>query len=131
MIQKIIAKVTADRQFLNPGEGLGVVSTPERREGRKRSPHRENTALSWPTVAPLPGVAANPIDQFSQSDPWRGYASQRSQVVHSGMPPKLERDRETLDAFFADIDGVSLPPIPIRAPVLPNDSASVLQALLE
>ena len=47
------------------------------------------------------------------------------------MSPKLERDRKNLDAFLADIDGVSLPPIPIPAPVLPNDSASVLQALLE
>ena len=47
------------------------------------------------------------------------------------MSPKLERDLETLDAFLADIDGVSLPPIPIPTPALPNDSASVLQALLE
>ena len=49
--------------------GIEAVSTPERREGRKRSPHRGNTAVSWPTVAPFPGVAANPIDPLSQSDP--------------------------------------------------------------
>ena len=110
---------------------IEAVSTLERREGRKRSPHRGNTALSWPTVASFPGVAANPIDPFSQSDPWRGYASQRSQAVHSRMSTKLERDRETLDAFLADIEGVSLPPIPIPVPVVPDDSASVSRALLE
>ena len=47
------------------------------------------------------------------------------------MSPNLQRDHETLGAFLADIDGGSLPPIPIPAPVIPNDSASVLQARLE
>ena len=68
---------------------------------------------------------------MTQSDPWRGWASQRSHNVHSGMSPKLERQRETLDSFLADIGGASLPPIPIPTPVSPNDSASGFQALLE
>ena len=86
--------------------------------------------MTWPAVATFPGGDANTSDPLTQSDPWRGWASQRSHIVHSGMSPKLERERETLDSFLADIGGASLPPIPIPTPVSPNDSASILQVVL-
>ena len=73
--------------------GVGAVSTPERRDGRKRRPHRGNSVVTWPAVAPFPGGDANTSDPLTQSDPWRGWASQRSHIVHSGMSPKLERER--------------------------------------
>ena len=121
----------SDPRSVLPVVGVGAISTPERREGRNRNPHRGNAVMNWPAVVPFPSADGRVHDPFTHSDPWKGYASQRSHAVHSGMSPKLERERESLDAFLADIDSTSLPPIPIPTPAVANDSNSVLQALLE
>ena len=44
-------------------------STPERRDGRKRSPYRGDT-VAWPTVAPLPSY-----DRMEDSEPLPGATS--------------------------------------------------------
>ena len=53
-------------------------------------------------------------------------ASEATLSIQGGMSPKLDRERESLDAFLADIDGTSLPPIPITTPAVANDNNSVL-----
>ena len=115
----------SDPRSVLPVVGVGAISTPERREGRNRSPHRGNAVMNWPAVVPFPSADGRVHDPFTHSDPWKGYASQRSHAVHSGMSPKLERERESFDAFLADIDGTSLLPIPIPTPAVANDSNSV------
>ena len=58
-----------------PTSGTAPASTPERREGRKRSPHRGSTVVPWPKVGPLP--AYDPIEEDASirgpdtlPDPW-------------------------------------------------------------
>ena len=46
-----------------------IPSTPERRDGRKRSPYRGDT-VAWPTVAPLPSY-----DRMEDSEPLTGATS--------------------------------------------------------
>ena len=118
----------ADSRIAATAVGAAVVSTPERRDGRKRSPHRGNTFVSWPAVAPLPAY-----DPMEGSDPWKQYASQRGPTVHSGMSPQLLHERQTLEAFLADTFAPSLPPIPTPAPIQVQqaDSATVFQAILD
>ena len=90
-------------------------STPERRDGRKRSPHRGDT-FAWPTVvplpshdrmdesAPLPDAAYTMQDPLLQSDPWKTYMlstpkTRRSDAAHSGLTPTLESKFQKLDEF--------------------------------
>ena len=70
-----------------------------------------------------------------KADAWRAsigtpVKSKRAVDVHSGMPPQLQRERQTLDDFLAGI-GSSMAPIPSPAAPVSHDTASVLQALLE
>ena len=118
----------ADSRIAATAVGAAIVSTPEHRDGRKRSPHRGNTIVSWPAVAPLPAY-----DPMEGSDPWKQYASQRGPTVHSGMSPQLIHERQTLEAFLADTFAPSLPPIPTPAPIQVQqaDSATVFQAILD
>ena len=92
----------SDSRVSLAGGGVGDVSTPERRDGRRRSPHRGNTVVTWPAVAslpsydrmdesaPLPDAASTVQDPLLQSDPWKTYMlstpmTRRSDAAHSGL----------------------------------------------
>ena len=134
-----------------------AISTPERRDGRKRSPYRGDVAAALREetekceksthldldddsfadsgTATGPVIAPFPSDPLSTADPWRASIgtparSRRAVDVHSGMSLQLQRERQTLDDFLAGI-GSSMAPIPSPAAPVSHDTASVLQALLE
>ena len=123
------------------GGGVGDVSTPERRDGRRRSPHRGNTVVTWPAVAslpsydgmgesaPLPNAASTVEDPLQQSDPWKTYMlstpmTRRSDAAHSGLTPTLESKFQKLDEFLNMAAVDASPPMP------QSDDNPVLAAIL-
>ena len=56
--EAILPLVSPDARAIVAVGGVGAVSTPERRDGRKRNPHRGNTVVSqlsfrFPVVMPI------------------------------------------------------------------------------
>ena len=63
------SNVMSDIRSVVPVVGVGTISTPERREGRNRSPHRGNAVMNWPAVAPFPSADGRVHDPLTHSDP--------------------------------------------------------------
>ena len=57
-------RLLAYKEVYDSRDGLtesNATSTPERRNGRMRSPHRGTTVINWPVVAPFPSADAHVV----------------------------------------------------------------------